>query len=58
MNGVDNQAEGWYDSVDALPRWVQEKMALLMMSNSQPLIFEVDDVGRRINNNIFWIYHP
>ncbi len=58
INGIDNQAEGWYDSVDVLPRWVQEKMALLMMSDAQPPIYEVDDVGKRINNDIFWIYHP
>ena len=55
INGVDNQAEGWYDSVDALPRWVQEKLSLLSMHKP---IYEVDDIGRRIHEDTYWIYYP
>ena len=44
INGIDNQAEGWYDSVDVLPRWVQEKMALLMMSDAQPYLLDISSV--------------
>ena len=31
MYCVDSELKEWYESVDDLPKWVQEKLALLMM---------------------------
>ena len=58
VNGIDNEVEGWYDCVEALPQWLQEKLALLMMTTHVPPTHEVDNVGRRIEEDIFWVYHP
>ena len=58
INGIDNEVEGWYDCVEALPEWLQEKLALLMMTTHVPPTHEVDNVGRRIEEDIFWVYHP
>lgn len=47
--------EGWFNSVDDLPPWAQERLALLMMSRVKVgQVFE--GIGRRISEDIFWIY--
>jgi hypothetical protein len=46
-----------YASVDDLPEWVKEKLAVLMVIDPNQLGGrEIEDVGRRISQNIFWIY--
>ena len=53
MEGVDVAVEGAYDSVDELPKWIQHKLAVLIM-------LKVDDsllgTGRRIDEDTFWVY--
>jgi len=53
---VDSTIEGEYDSVDALPLWMQEKIALLMMTSLDKPTSTVEGVGRRIDANIYWIF--
>ena len=53
---VDSTVEGEYDSVDALPLWMQEKVALLMMTSLDKPTSEVEGVGRRIDDNVYWIF--
>ena len=53
---VDSTVEGEYDSVDALPLWMQEKVALLMMTPLDKPTSEVEGVGRRIDDNVYWIF--
>lgn len=46
-----------YASVDDLPEWVKEKLAVLMVIDPNQLGGrEIEDVGRRISQNIYWIY--
>lgn len=53
---VDSTVEGEYDSVDALPLWMQEKVALLMMTSLDKPTSEVEGVGRRIDANVYWVF--
>ena len=58
IDTLDMQPEGVYNNINTLPRWVQERIALLMLTpvnNSKPTV-EVEDVGRRIDANTFWVY--
>ena len=56
MDMLDPQAEGDYDSVDDLPKWVQDRLAVLMITPLTPPTKEVDGIGRRIGANIYWVY--
>ena len=53
---VDSAVSGEYPSVDDLPLWMQEKVALLMMTSYIPPTIDVEGVGRRINERTFWVY--
>lgn len=53
---LDPQAEGEYDSVDDLPKWVQDRIAVLMITSAKPPTSEVEGIGRRIDENTFWLY--
>lgn len=55
MDRVDNSLDDTYVSVDDLPQWVQERIALLMMTDPTPPTKEVEGVGRRIDKYTFWI---
>ena len=55
MDRVDNSLDDTYVSVDDLPQWVQERIALLMMTDPNPPTPEVEGVGRRIDKYTFWI---
>jgi hypothetical protein len=43
-----------YANVDDLPMWVQEKLAVLM--TTKPSDDDVEHIGRRINETVFWVY--
>ena len=53
---VEPKPEVLYSSIDELPRWMQQKLALLTMTSMNKPIQEVSGVGRRIEENIFWVY--
>ena len=55
IDRVDSELEGNYLTVEDLPQWVQERIALLMMVDPKPLASEVDGVGQRIDRYTFWI---
>jgi len=56
--GVDTVHDGHYINVDVLPKWVQERLAVLMMMTSTPPTEEVEGVGRRISRDVYWVYKP
>ena len=56
--GVDTIHDGHYINVDVLPKWVQERLAVLMMMNYTPPTEEVESVGRRISRDVYWVYKP
>ena len=58
LEGVDSGLDGHYDSVDALPEWVKERLAVLMITPSTPPTYEVEGVGRRISSHVYWVFAP
>lgn len=56
MEKVDVSPERVYNSVNDLPKWMQEGVALLMMTSAKPPTEEVDGVGRRIDETTYWLY--
>lgn len=55
---VDANCEGTYDSVDDLPNWVQDRLAILMMIPITKPTPDIPEVGRRISTSVFWLYAP
>ena len=53
MYCVDSKLKEWYDSVDDLPKWVQEKLAVLMML--EPELDYKSDIGYRASDSEFYI---
>ena len=56
MYCVDSDIEGLYSVLEELPQWMQEKVALLMMTSTDPPTVPVEGVGKRISENTFWVY--
>jgi len=56
----DNRMEvGWFNSVDNLPQWAQERLCMLTMCNvdrGRNKREDVPGIGRIISSDIFWIY--
>lgn len=58
LESVDSKLEGHYDGPDALPKWVQERLALLNMIPSTPPTSTVEGIGRRISAHVYWVFAP
>ena len=56
LESVDSALEGHYDSVDALPDWVKERLALLNMIPLKPPTSVVEGIGRRISSHVYWVF--
>jgi len=56
MYCVDSVVDGSYSGLEKLPQWMQEKVALLMMTSYDPPTTPIQGVGQRINEGTFWIY--
>ena len=54
MYCVDSELKEWYESVDDLPKWVQEKLALLMML--VPMLEYNSEIWYRASDSEFYIY--
>jgi len=50
------ELEKAYSSIDNLPEWVKERLAVLSILNPDQRNEEVEGVGRRIAKNIYWVY--
>lgn len=50
------ELKSFYSSVDEMPKWVQDRIAVLMLLDPDKLNQEVENVGRRINKDIFWVF--
>lgn len=46
-----------YETLDELPIWVQDKLAVLMLLDPNQVNNEIEDVGRRISTYIFWVFN-
>lgn len=58
IESVDSTLEGHYDRIDDLPNWVKERLAILNMMSSTPPTEEVEGVGRRISEDVYWVFAP
>lgn len=55
LDVVDNDLAGVY-SVESLPKLLEDRLAVLMTCDPTPPTHMVDGIGRRIDDNTFWIY--
>lgn len=53
---VDTKLDGTYNSVEDLPQWMQDKLAVLAIMSFEPPTSHVKDVGQRISRFVFWVY--
>ena len=53
---IDASGTGLYSNINETPSWIQERIAVLMMTDPTPPTEEVDDVGRRIDKSTYWVY--
>ena len=56
LGSIDASGTGLYSNINETPSWVQERIAVLMMTDPTPPTEEVDDVGRRIDKSTYWVY--
>lgn len=54
---IDTSVLGHYVSINNTPEWVQERIAVLMMTDPTPPTEEVGEVGRRIDRSTYWVYY-
>lgn len=54
---IDTSVLGHYVSINETPQWVQERIAVLMMTDPTPPTEEVGEIGRRIDRSTYWVYH-
>lgn len=45
-----------YDSVDDLPEWMQQKLAVLSGIDCSKPTEELEGIGRRVSSHVFWVY--
>lgn len=50
------ELDSYYSSTDDLPRWAQDKLAVLFLLDHKVINKEVEGVGKRINEHTFWLY--
>ena len=56
LDAFDPQLKKWYESIDELPKWVQDKIAVLMLLDHTKTNEEIGNVGRRISRDVFWVF--
>lgn len=50
------ELKSFYENVDELPKWVQDRIAVLMLLDHTKQNQEVENVGRRISKDIYWVF--
>jgi len=56
LDAFNPELKNYYGGVDELPKWVQDKLAVLMLLDHTKQNEEVENVGRRIQENVFWVF--
>ena len=54
--GLAKDVQDSYDCVDALPHWMQRKIAVLMIFDPEKPMEEIKGIGRRISRGTFWVF--
>ncbi len=57
LDAFDPELKKYYETLDELPKWVQDKLAVLMLLDHTKVNEEVEGVGRRINENVYWVFN-
>jgi len=50
--GLDNL----YKTVDSMPQWIQNKLRKLQIMKVPPPSQDVPGIGKRVGENVFWVY--
>lgn len=58
IGNVDANEDATYDSIQELPLWMQERIAVLSLMSYKPPTANVEGVGRRISESVYWVYKP
>jgi hypothetical protein len=56
LDNFKPELDNHYEHIDDLPNWVQNKLAVLMLLDHRVNNEEVKDVGRRISEDIYWVF--
>jgi hypothetical protein len=56
LDSVDSDANAYYDSMESLPKWAKDKLYVLSMFKCGGVMPIVGGVGRRISENVFWLF--
>ena len=56
LDNFKPELDNHYEHLDDLPNWVQDKLAVLMLLDHKVNNNEVKNVGRRISEDIFWVF--
>jgi hypothetical protein len=57
LDAFKPQLKNHYETVDELPKWVQDKLSVLLLLDHTKQNNEVEGVGRRISEDLFWVFH-
>lgn len=57
IGSLANGVTGTYTSEQELPDWMRQKLAVLRILSLPPPVEDIPDVGRRLQEGVFWIYH-
>jgi hypothetical protein len=57
LDGFESELDAKYESVDKLPQWVQDRLAVLMILDpDSPPQKEIENIGIRISSEVFWVF--
>jgi hypothetical protein len=56
LDNFKPELDNHYEHLDDLPEWAQNKLAVLMLLDHTKHNEEVKDVGRRISEDIYWVF--
>jgi hypothetical protein len=57
IGSLANGVTGKYTEEADLPDWMRQKLSVLRILSLPPPIEDIPDVGRRLKENLFWVYH-
>ena len=55
-NASEIGVNGDYKSTRELPEWLQDRLAVLLVCDAEPPTIPIPGVGRRIDDNTFWVH--
>jgi hypothetical protein len=57
LDAFNPELKNYYETLDDLPKWVQDKISVLMLLDHTKVNEEVKGVGRRISRNVYWVFN-